>query len=60
MIFGIVPGFPGVSQSLGQVTHVLLTRPPLGNKVFHSEEIDSKYPVRLACVRRAASVRSEP
>ena len=39
---------------------MLLTRSPLGNKVLHAEAISSKHPVRLACVRRAASVRSEP
>jgi hypothetical protein len=50
---GISPGFPGLSQSQGQVAHVLLTRSPL------------EYPrrglsARLACVRHAASVRPEP
>ena len=29
IIFGIRPSFPGLSQSKGQVTHVLLTRSPL-------------------------------
>jgi hypothetical protein len=29
VISGISPGFPELSQSLGQVTHVLLTRSPL-------------------------------
>ena len=29
VISGIRPGFPGLSQSQGQVTHVLLTRSPL-------------------------------
>ena len=29
VISGISSGFPGLSQSLGQVTHVLLTRSPL-------------------------------
>ena len=28
-VFGINPGFPGLSRSSGQVTHVLLTRSPL-------------------------------
>ncbi len=28
-VFGISPGFPGLSQSQGQVAHVLLTRSPL-------------------------------
>ena len=53
VISGIRPGFPGLSQSQGQVTHVLLTRSPL------------EYPrrglsARLACVKHAASVRPEP
>lgn len=53
IIFGIRPSFPGLSQSAGQITHVLLTRSPL------------EYPrkglsVRLACVKHAASVRPEP
>jgi hypothetical protein len=29
ILFGISPGFPELSQSAGQVAHVLLTRPPL-------------------------------
>jgi hypothetical protein len=50
---GISPRFRGLSQSPGQVTHVLLTRSPL------------EYPrrglsARLACVKHAASVRPEP
>ena len=45
---------PELSQSVGQVAHVLLTRPPLNQRskllVIH----------RLACIsRRAASVRPE-
>ena len=53
VISGISPGFPGLSQSQRQVTHVLLTRSPL------------EYPrrglsARLACVKHAASVRPEP
>ena len=28
---GISPGFPGLSPAQGQVTHVLLTRPPLAS-----------------------------
>src|SRR6185295_18247788 len=52
-ISGISPRFRGLSQSEGQVTHVLLTRSPL------------EYPrkglsARLACVKHAASVRPEP
>jgi hypothetical protein len=53
VISGINPGFPELSQSQGQVAHVLLTRSPL------------EYPrrglsARLACVKHAASVRPEP
>jgi hypothetical protein len=53
VISGISPRFRGLSRSLGQVTHVLLTRSPL------------EYPrrglsARLACVKHAASVRPEP
>ena len=53
VISGIRPSFPGLSQSQGQVAHVLLTRSPL------------EYPrrglsARLACVKHAASVRPEP
>ena len=53
---GISSGFPGLSQSLGQVAHVLLTRSPLGLP----EYCYSMDPVRLACVKHAASVRPEP
>ncbi len=28
-ICGISPGFPGLSPTIGQITYVLLTRPPL-------------------------------
>ncbi len=45
---------------MGQVTHALLTRPPLSHKELHSEEICSKCFVRLACVKHAASVHPEP
>ena len=43
-----------------QVTHALLTRPPLSHKENQSEEINSKCFVRLACVKHAASVHPEP
>ena len=43
-----------------QVTHALLTRPPLSHKNRHSEEIQLKRFARLACVRHAASVHPEP
>ena len=42
-----------------QVTHALLTRPPLG--ILKSiRKLQSKYLVRLACVKHAASVYPEP
>lgn len=53
VISGIRPGFPGLSQSQGQVTHVLLTRSPL---VYPRRGLTA----RLACVKHAASVRPEP
>ena len=43
-----------------QVTHALLTRPPLSHKSLHSEKICLKCFVRLACVKHAASVHPEP
>ena len=43
-----------------QVTHALLTRPPLSHKIFISEENQIKRFVRLACVKHAASVHPEP
>ena len=55
MLSGISPGFPELSQSLRQVAHVLLTRPPL---TFLKQA--SKTSARLACIRHAASVRPEP
>src|SRR4029450_9771065 len=53
VISGISPGFPGLSQSAGQVTHVLLTRSPL-------EYPRGSLSARLACAKHAASVRPEP
>lgn len=53
VISGIRPRFQGLSQSAGQITHVLLTRSPL----IHTRRCFS---VRLACVKHAASVRPEP
>ena len=55
-ISGISPSFLGLSQSSGQVSHVLLTRSPLG---LHRSE-DQLDLARLACVKHAASVRPEP
>ena len=53
VISGISIGFPKLFQSLGQVTHVLLTRSPLITT-------RRRVTVRLACVKHAASVRPEP
>ena len=54
MLCGISVRFQTLSPSERQVTHALLTRPPL---TFIPEGNQS---VRLACVRHAASVRPEP
>ena len=51
---GISHSFPWLSPALGYVTYVLLTRAPLYSP---SEE---SFLDRLACVKPAASVRSEP
>ena len=49
--------FKRLSRSEGQVTHVLLTRSPLTHPPTKKPE---NRPVRLACVKHAASVRPEP
>ena len=54
VVCGISSSFPELFPTQGQVTHVLLTRPPL--YLFP----EGNFLVRLACVRRAASVDSEP
>ena len=53
--WSINPSFPGLFSSSRHVTHVLRTRSPLNIPVLLQ-----KYPVRLACLIHAASVRSEP
>src|SRR5699024_173344 len=55
VLSSIRPSFPGLSQSSGQVTHVILTRSPL----IHPQQAGS-FSVRLACVKHAASVHPEP
>ena len=50
---GISSRFQLLSPTERQVLHALLTRSPLSNP-------RRSYPVRLACVRHAASVRPEP
>ena len=57
---GISSRFQLLSPCTGQVTHALLTRPPLSNCIRHPEGIRSQLFVRLACVRHAASVHPEP
>ncbi len=54
MLRGISPAFAGLSPSRRQITHTLLTRSPL-----YSQDC-SHFRVRLACVKHAASVHSEP
>ena len=56
---GISSRFRLLSPSERQVAHVLLTRPPLSlySSIRKLQNVSS---VRLACVRRAASVRPEP
>ncbi len=53
-VSGISPSFLELSQTQGQITHALLTRAPLYSLP------EGSFLVRLACVRHAASVRSEP
>src|SRR4051794_35648810 len=53
---GISSSFLGLSQTSGQVSHVLLTRSPLDLP----QSCDWLDPARLACVKHAASVRPEP
>ena len=55
-VSGISSPFGGLSRSSGQVPHVLLTRSPLGLPQY-CYCLD---PVRLACIKHAASVRPEP
>ena len=43
-----------------QVTHALLTRPPLSHRTIIPEGNQVKCFVRLACVKHAASVHPEP
>ena len=54
MLSGISHPFEWLSRFWGQVTHVLLTRSPLYSPP------EGSFRARLACVRHAASVRSEP
>ena len=56
---GISSRFQLLSPSLRQVTHALLTRSPLRCLII-LRRFSLNISVRLACVRRAASVRPEP
>ena len=56
---GISTHFYVLSPSGRQVTHALLTRPPLSTQHF-GRSLRVELPARLACVRHAASVRPEP
>ena len=60
-ICGISTCFQVLSPCAGQVAHALLTRPPLGCR-FRPVQAPAfrNSPVRLACVRHAASVHPEP
>ena len=49
-----------LSPCTGQVAHALLTRPPLGCPMIRPKLPRRDIPVRLACVRHAASVHPEP
>ena len=56
-VCGISPSFPGLFPTRGQVVHALRTRAPRQHRpTLRSVGIG----VRLACVKHAASVRSEP
>ena len=57
---GITSRFQLLSPCMRQVTHALLTRPPLSHKRLQTEVICLKCFVRLACVKHAASVHPEP
>ena len=60
---GISSRFRLLSPCTWQVTHALLTRPPLSHEKFSPQQADSLThhgPVRLACVKHAASVHPEP
>ena len=56
---GITTRFQVLFPSRRQVAHALLTRPPLSS-LSSIRKLPTDSSVRLACVRRAASVRPEP
>ena len=53
-VCGIMPTFAGLSPIERQIRYVFLTRLPCYS------EAETPVRIRLACVRHAASVRSEP
>ena len=57
---GISSHFWLLSPCTGQVTHALLTRPPLSQRKTSTEISVPQCFVRLACVKHAASVHPEP
>ena len=57
---GISTCFQVLSPCVRQVTHALLTRPPLECHMIWPKSHQRGIPVRLACVKHAASVHPEP
>ena len=57
---GFTSRFQLLSPCMRQVTHALLTRPPLSHKIINPEGNQIECFVRLACVKHAASVHPEP
>ena len=57
---GISSRFQLLSPGIRQVTHALLTRPPLSINKNRPKSLQRLYSVRLACVKHAASVHPEP
>jgi hypothetical protein len=56
MVCGISPAFAGLFPTPGQIAHVLRTRAPCAHTLYCYRVLRT----RLACVKHAASVRSEP
>ena len=56
MLCGISPAFAGLFPIGGQIAHVLRTRAPCAHPLYCYKKLRT----RLACVKHAASVRSEP
>ena len=65
VLCGISSRFQLLSPCNRQVAHALLTRPPLAklsalNELLLIHLVPTTSPVRLACLKHAASVRPEP